>query len=44
MKLSAGAMFGLLDGSTKFISENVDAYVFRAYGTRAGNEKVELPD
>jgi prepilin-type N-terminal cleavage/methylation domain-containing protein len=43
-KHPAGAMFGLLDGSTKFISENVDAYVLRAYGTRAGNEKVELPD
>jgi prepilin-type N-terminal cleavage/methylation domain-containing protein len=40
----AGAMFGFLDGSSKFISENINGYIFSALGSRAGGEKVDVPD
>ena len=33
-----GAMFGLSDGSVRFVSENVDAATFRDLGSRAGYE------
>jgi hypothetical protein len=32
----AGAMFGLLDGSTRFISANIDRFAFAGSGMRAG--------
>lgn len=35
-----GAQFCLGDGSTRFISENIDSTVYRALGTRAGGEVV----
>ena len=33
-----GANLTLADGSVRFVSENVDAEVFKAHGSRAGGE------
>jgi prepilin-type N-terminal cleavage/methylation domain-containing protein len=35
-----GAMFGLADGSVRFISENIDLMLYQALSTRAGNEVI----
>ncbi len=35
-----GAQFAMADGSTRFVSENLDRNVARAVGTRAGAEAV----
>lgn len=37
---TGGAHFALVDGSARFINENVDRTLFRALSTRAGNEVV----
>jgi prepilin-type N-terminal cleavage/methylation domain-containing protein len=39
-----GAFFLFGDGQARFLSENVDLTVFRALGTRAGNELVDDED
>ncbi len=39
----AGANFGFLDGSGKFINENIDPTVYRALATIDGGEIVTLP-
>ena len=39
-KHAGGAHFILADGHAKFVSENVDLFVFRAIGTRDGGEVV----
>ncbi len=33
-----GVMFGMADGSVRFISEDIDAETFRDLGSKAGNE------
>lgn len=38
-----GAQFLLGDGATRFVSENIDRYIFACYGTRAGGETAQLP-
>lgn len=40
---TGGANFLLADGSARFFSEETDALVLEALGTRAGGEAVELP-
>ncbi len=40
---SGGVNVLMLDGSAHFVSENVDGNVWRALGTRNGNETVPLP-
>ncbi len=37
---TGGAQFAMADGSARFISENIDATVFRSLSTRAGGEVV----
>ena len=39
-----GAFFCFADGAVRFLSENLDATVFAALGTRAGNEIVDDED
>jgi hypothetical protein len=41
---AAGAIFGLVDGSTRLISEEIDLEVYRALATIDGGELVNLPD
>ncbi len=43
-KHAGGANFCYGDGSIQFISENIDAKVFSALGTRAGAEKAQRPE
>lgn len=38
-----GAMFGLGDASVRFVSQTVDTTVYRAAGTKAGGESLQLP-
>lgn len=38
-----GAQFTLADGSTRFVSENIDLELWQALGSRQGREVVELP-
>ncbi|MCL4206373.1 MAG: DUF1559 domain-containing protein [Pirellulaceae bacterium] len=38
-----GAQFLFGDGATRFVSENVNGYLFSCLGTRAGGEAVNLP-
>jgi prepilin-type N-terminal cleavage/methylation domain-containing protein/prepilin-type processing-associated H-X9-DG protein len=40
---TGGSNFAMTDGSVQFISDNVNLTVFRAMGTRAGNEVAALP-
>jgi prepilin-type processing-associated H-X9-DG protein len=39
---TGGANFAMTDGSIQFIRETIDLNLFRALGTRAGNEVAEL--
>ena len=39
-----GAFFCFADGTVKFLSENIDATVYDALGTRAGNELIDDED
>jgi hypothetical protein len=34
----------MADGSTRYISETIDAITYNAMGTRAGSEIVTVPD
>ena len=43
-KHEGGAFFCFADGTVKFISENIDATVYDALGTRAGNELIDDED
>lgn len=43
-KHTGGAQFALGDGSVRFLSENIDATVFSALGTRQQGEPVSLED
>ncbi len=38
-----GALFVLGDGATRFVTENIDRYIYAAYGTRNGGESAQLP-
>jgi prepilin-type processing-associated H-X9-DG protein len=38
-----GCMFGLADGSVRFLAETVDGDTFRALGSPAGGEAVVMP-
>lgn len=38
-----GAQFLVGDGSSRFVSENVDRYAYSSLGTKAGGEAVSLP-
>jgi prepilin-type processing-associated H-X9-DG protein len=38
-----GANFAMADGSVRFIANAIDLKTFRAMGTRAGGEVVQLP-
>lgn len=38
-----GATVGMADGSVRFIANNIDTYVFRAMGSRAGGEATGAP-
>ena len=40
----AGSQFTMADGSTRYISETIDAITYNAMGTRAGSEIVTMPD
>jgi prepilin-type N-terminal cleavage/methylation domain-containing protein len=40
---TGGCQVALVDGSVRFLSENVSSIVFNAMGTRAGGEVVEVP-
>jgi prepilin-type N-terminal cleavage/methylation domain-containing protein len=40
---TGGAQFAMTDGSVRFINDSIDLAVFRALGTRAGGEVVQLP-
>lgn len=40
---AGGFHVGMADGAVKFISENIDAQLFRKLLTRAGNEPVDVP-
>ncbi len=40
---TGGVQAVLADGSTKFVSENIDLVTWRAMGTRQGGEVVEIP-
>lgn len=40
---SGGANFGLADGSTRFISENIDSNLFDALGSIADGQTITLP-
>ncbi|MCA9179250.1 MAG: DUF1559 domain-containing protein [Planctomycetales bacterium] len=39
----AGAMFGLVDGSVRFVSETVDLQIYRAYGSMVDGVPATLP-
>ncbi|AMV19758.1 DUF1559 domain-containing protein [Planctomyces sp. SH-PL14] len=39
-----GAFFVIGDGSVKFISENIDIVSYQGMGSRAGNERVVMPE
>lgn len=38
-----GALFSCVDGSTHFVSENIDRLIYASLGTRKGKEAVQLP-
>ena len=40
---TGGAHFAMVDGSTHFISENIDFELYKALSTRSGGEVVEFP-
>jgi prepilin-type N-terminal cleavage/methylation domain-containing protein/prepilin-type processing-associated H-X9-DG protein len=40
---TGGAQFAMVDGSVRFIPDNIDLQVFRALATRAGGEVVSAP-
>jgi prepilin-type N-terminal cleavage/methylation domain-containing protein/prepilin-type processing-associated H-X9-DG protein len=39
---TGGANFMMMDGSIRFISESIDVNIYKAIGTRSGNETVSL--
>jgi prepilin-type N-terminal cleavage/methylation domain-containing protein len=40
---SGGCMFGIADGSVRFLTENIDGDTFRALGSPAGGEVANMP-
>jgi prepilin-type processing-associated H-X9-DG protein len=40
---TGGCQVALVDGSVRFLSENISSITFNAMGSRAGGEVVEVP-